>query len=108
LQAPSKKTADLPVVPEPSAKVDKKAEKAKADEAKKKEAAAKAKAEKDLPRKKKSNGFKLFGSQMLILGGFAAGVYAVLFKSDELSGLMGKADKAIMEATGKKEGDSAA
>lgn len=99
---------DLPPVPDPSVKVDKKAEKAKAEEAKKKEAAAKEKAASDKSRKKKSNGFKLFATQMLMFGGFAAAGYALLFKSDELSGLVDKADKALMDASSRKQGDSVA
>lgn len=90
-------------MPDPSVKVDKKAKRAKAEEAKKNE-----KAVSDKSRKKKSNGFKLFATQMLIFGGFVAAGYAFLFKSDELSGLMDKADKALMEATTKKQGESAA
>ena len=52
-------------------------------------------------RKKKSNGFKLFGSQMLMLGAFAGGAYALLFRGELLSGWMEKADKAILNATSK-------
>ena len=53
-------------------------------------------------RQKKTNGFALFASQMLMLGAFVGGTYALLFKSDALEGLMQKADDAILSATEKK------
>lgn len=96
------------------AKVDKKAEKKRAEEAEKaeKEAAAKkAAAAKEAAKKggkRKTNGFALFGSQMLMLGGVVGGAYALLFKGEQLEGFMEAADKAILEATAKKEGTPSA
>jgi hypothetical protein len=59
-------------------------------------------AKKDEGRKRKGNGFKLFASQMLMFGGFAAGTYALLFKSEDVVEMTKSADRAILKATSKK------
>lgn len=78
------------------------AKKAEAKKAEAKKGDPNKTAKKDEGKKRKSNGFKLFASQMLIYGGFAAGTYALLFKSDDLVEMTTSADRAIMKATSKK------
>lgn len=100
--------------------MDKKAEKKREEEERKRaeeEAAQKAAADKKAAEAKaaaakggrrKTNGFALFASQMLMLGGIVGGAYALLFKGEQLEGLMKAADKAILDATAKKEGSPSA
>lgn len=98
---PEKPKAEAPA-PEPVKAV----EKAQPKKAEPKPEPAKAEAKKDDKKdgkKKKSNGFKLFGAQLLTAGAIGGLGYAAVAKGDELEALQAKADKALMNMGPLKE-----
>ena len=48
-------------------------------------------------KKRKTNGFKLFMSQIFMFAGFGGLAYATAFKADEMAALKASADKALLQ-----------
>lgn len=53
-------------------------------------------------KKRKTNGFKLFMSQIFMFAGFGGLAYATVFKADELDALKSKVDQALLNAGASK------
>ena len=50
-------------------------------------------------QKRKTNGFKLFASQLAMLGAVVAFAYGLLFRSEQLGAVLAKADDYLMGVT---------